>query len=134
PDGHWSPEVWNESLTVIEEEADNLNALIDNLLEVSRLQAGTFALEISDEVQLSRLAESVARRFVTQTLSHTIETDFPPGFPTIIGDERRLTQVLNNLVSNAIKYSPEGGRITIRGEIHPQHVTVSVCDEGIGIP
>lgn len=134
PDGHWSPEVWNESLTVIEEEADNLNVLIDNLLEVSRLQAGTFALEISDEVQLSRLAESVARRFATQTMSHTIETDFPADFPTVIGDERRLTQVLNNLVSNAIKYSPEGGRITIRGEIHPQHVTVSVCDEGIGIP
>lgn len=134
PDGHWSPEILNESFTVIEEEADNLNALIDNLLEVSRLQAGTFTLEISDEVRLPRLAESVARRFATQTANHAIETDFPNDFPTVIGDERRLTQVLNNLVGNAIKYSPEGGRIIIRGEVHPEHVTVSVCDEGIGIP
>ena len=79
------------------------------------------------------MAESVARRFLTQTAIHTIKTEFPDDFPTVIGDERRLTQVLNNLVSNAIKYSPEGGQITIKGQIHPEHVTVSVCDEGIGI-
>ena len=134
PDAHWSPAVLDESLTVIEEEADNLNVLIDNLLEVSRLQAGTFALEISDEVVLPKMADSVARRFTTQSAQHTIVTDFPDNFPTVIGDERRLTQVLNNLISNAIKYSPDGGRIAIRGEVHPEHVTVSVCDEGIGIP
>lgn len=134
PEGHWSPEILDESLIVIEEEADNLNALIDNLLEVSRLQAGTFTLEISDEVNLPKLAETVARRFTTQTTNHSIEVNFPAGFPTVIGDERRLTQVLNNLVSNAIKYSPDGGRILIRGEVHPEHITVAVCDEGIGIP
>ncbi len=133
PEGRWSSDVLDESLGVIEEEADNLNGLIDNLLEASRLQAGTFTLEISDEVSLPRLAAAVARKFTTQTKEHSIAVDFPPDFPTIIGDERRLTQVLNNLVSNAIKYSPDGGRITIVGEIHPQHVTVSVCDEGIGI-
>jgi len=52
----------------------------------------------------------------------------------IVGDERRLTQVLNNLVSNAIKYSPDGSDILIRGEVHPQHVTLAVQDKGIGIP
>ena len=50
------------------------------------------------------------------------------------GDERRLTQVLNNLVSNAIKYSPEGGVIEIFGQSYPDYVTVSVRDNGIGIP
>lgn len=134
PDASWSPEVLNESLGVIEEEADNLNSLIDNLLEASRLQAGTFALEISDEVSLPKLSESVARRFSTQSSTHQIEVDFPEDFPTVIGDARRLTQVLNNLVSNAIKYSPEGGIISIIGETHPEHITVSICDEGIGIP
>lgn len=133
PDGRWSAEVLDESLGVIEEEADNLNELIDNLLEASRLQAGTFALEISDEVSLPKLAAGVARRFGTQTKSHAINVAFPADFPTVIGDERRLTQVLNNLVSNAIKYAPDGGRITISGDVHPEHVTVSVCDEGIGI-
>lgn len=134
PDGNWSPEVLDDSLGVIEEEADNLNVLIDNLLEASRLQAGTFNLEISDEVNLPKLAESVARRFSAQSEIHAIQTDFPSDFPTVIGDERRLIQVLNNLVSNAIKYSPDGGRITIEGQVHPQHITVSVRDEGIGIP
>ena len=134
PEAHWSQEVLDDSLSVIAEEADNLNVLIDNLLEASRLQAGTFTLEISDEIHLPELAEAVSRRFATQTTSHVIEVEFPEDFPTIIGDERRLTQVLNNLVSNAIKYSADGGRITILGEVHPEHVTVSVCDEGIGIP
>lgn len=133
PDARWSPAVLDESLSVIEEEADNLNGLIDNLLEVSRLQAGTFTLEISDEVSLPKLAAAVARKFGTQAEAHHIAVDFPDDYPTVIGDERRLTQVLNNLISNAIKYSPDGGRITIVGEIHPEHVTVSVCDEGIGI-
>ena len=102
-------------------------------MEASRLQAGTFNLEIGDEVSLPKLAAAVARKFATQSREYPIEVTFPPDFPAIIGDERRLTQVLNNLVSNAIKYSPEGGKIAIVGEVHPQHVTVSVCDEGIGI-
>lgn len=134
PDAKWSPEVRDESLATIEEEADNLNELIDNLLEVSRLQAGTFTLEVSDDVNLPRLAESVARKFANQTNGHVITVTFPEDFPTVIGDGRRLSQVLNNLVSNAIKYSPEGGKIAIKGGVFPDYVTVSVSDEGIGIP
>jgi len=119
---------------VIEEEADHLTDLIDNLLETSRLQAGTFSLEISEEILLPKLAASVARKFRSQANNHTFTVDFPPDFPPVMGDERRLIQVLNNLISNAIKYSLEGGAITVSGAIHPQHVTVSVADEGIGIP
>ena len=134
PDAHWSAEVLEDSLSVIEEEADNLTALIDNLLEVSRLQAGTFSLEISEEVLLPQLANSVARKLGNQTEQHRIFVDFPSGFPSVFADERRLTQVLNNLVSNAIKYSPEGGEILIGGAVHPDYVTVFVRDRGIGIP
>ena len=133
-DARWSPEVLDESLTVIEEEADNLNDLIDSLLEVSRLQAGTFRLEMSDDVFLPNLAANVARKLGRQSRKHQVTVYFDPEFPTIIADERRLTQVLNNLVSNAIKYSPDGGKILIKGEVHPRYVTVSVKDGGIGIP
>lgn len=133
-DAHWSPEILDDSLSVIEEEADNLNELIDSLLEVSRLQAGTFRLEVSDDVFLPKMAADVARKLGLQSESHDVGLFFDTDFPTIIGDERRLTQVLNNLVNNAIKYSPEGRKILINGKKHPQYVTVSVRDEGIGIP
>ena len=80
------------------------------------------------------MAADVARRLGQQTDKHKISVYFDTDFPTIIGDERRLTQVLNNLVSNAIKYSPDGGNILIKGEVHPDYVTVSVRDKGIGVP
>ena len=133
-DAHWSPQILDELLGDIEEEADSLNDLIDNLLEASRLQAGTFSLEISEGVYLPKIADSVTRKFSTQTDKHTLTAVFPPEFPTIYGDERRLTQVLNNLIHNAIKYAPDGGPITVIGEIHNDYVTVAVCDKGIGIP
>ncbi|MFN2135923.1 MAG: ATP-binding protein [Candidatus Promineifilaceae bacterium] len=133
-DANWSPEIVDESLSVIEEESDNLTELIDSLLEVSRLQAGTFRLEVSDDVFLPKIAADVARKLGNQTKKHKISVYFDTDFPTIIGDERRLTQVLNNLVSNAIKYSPEGGDILIKGEVHPGYVTVAVRDSGIGVP
>ncbi|MDX1413843.1 MAG: ATP-binding protein [Candidatus Promineifilaceae bacterium] len=133
-DARWSKEVLEDSLSVIEEEADNLNELIDSLLEVSRLQAGTFRLVMSDDVMLPNIAASVAQKLGRQSESHDVAVYFDPDFPTIIGDERRLTQVLNNLVSNAIKYSPDGSTVVINGEVHPHYVTVSVRDEGIGIP
>lgn len=132
-EANWPPEVMDEYHAVIEEEADQLAELIDRLLDASRLQAGTFKLEL-DEVWLPEMAESVTRKFKSQTDKHTLTVDIPDDFPVIRGDERRLTQVFNNLVSNAIKYSPEGGEIEVSGRVRPDHVLVSVRDEGIGIP
>ena len=132
-EANWPPEVLDEYLMVIEEEADQLTELIDRLLEASRLQAGTFKLEL-DEIWFPKIVRSVARKFSGQTTEHRIVVDIPEEFPLVRGDERRLTQVLNNLVSNAIKYSPEGGVIEIRGEVRPEHVMISVSDQGIGIP
>lgn len=133
PEANWPREVQDEYLAVIEEEADGLTELIDRLLEASRLQAGTFKLELG-EVWLPRLASMVAERLGSQSEKHRLRVEFPASFPVLRGDERRLVQVFNNLVSNAIKYSPEGGDIEIRGAVYPDYVTVSVRDEGIGIP
>jgi signal transduction histidine kinase len=128
----WDPEVVQDSLAVIEEEADHLTELIENLLDATRLQAGALTMNFSD-TSLDVLAKRIAERFETQTERHKIVVDFPQDFPVIMGDETRLAQVLSNLVSNAIKYSTDGGEIRITGEIRPDQVIVCVSDQGAGI-
>jgi PAS domain S-box-containing protein len=131
-DATWDREIIQDSLEVIEEEADRLTDLIENLLDASRLQAGALSVNRSD-VSLKALAERTAERFRTQTDKHTIEVDFPLNFPVTLGDEDRLAQVLSNLLSNAIKYSPEGGVIRLSGQVRPEQVILCVQDEGPGI-
>jgi PAS domain S-box-containing protein len=131
-DVKWDREIVQDSLAVIEEEADRLTGLIENLLDATRLQAGTLSLSQSD-VLLPALAERMATRFQTQTDRHTIVTDFPDNCPVILGDETRLEQVFSNLLSNAIKYSPKGGEIRITGNVHSKYVVVCVSDQGPGI-
>jgi signal transduction histidine kinase len=141
PDAEWDPEIAQQGLQIIEEEADRLEVLINNLLDVSRIQAGGLRLDIAD-VNLHRLLSRVAQDYRTQTEIHQIEVDLPEDLPIVSGDEERLRQVFTNLLSNAIKYSPDGGRIRIGGwlEDDAQHSTtekrviVYVADEGIGIP
>ncbi len=132
-DAHWDEETLREGLRVIEEESDRLNALIDNLLDASRIQAGVLKLELGD-VNIPQLVRQVVERFSTQTDRHQFEVDFPDDFPIVLADEERLRQVLNNLISNAIKYSPNGGVIRIGGWADEEWVTVYVADQGIGIP
>lgn len=131
-DASWNREIVQDSLAVIEEEADRLTGLIENLLDASRLQAGALAINLSD-VALDLLAQRISERFRTQTSEHTIVVDFPAEFPVILGDEDRLSQVLSNLLSNAIKYSPDGGEILISGQIRPEQVIICIKDQGPGI-
>ena len=138
-DASWDAETARQSLEIIEEEADRLEALINNLLDVSRIQASGLRLD-RDDVNLALLAEKVAAGFRLQTEEHTIELDFPDALPLVSGDEERLRQVLTNLVGNAIKYSPEGGIIRIGGwqeaatDTAGRRVVLYVADQGIGIP
>ncbi len=134
-DAQWDVATARDSLTVIEEEADRLNALVDNLLDASRVQAGVLELELA-AVDLPGLATRLVEGFKRQTDKHTFELDFEPGFPPARGDAERLRQVLNNLIHNAIKYSPDGGVVRIGGWRDAQRhlLTIYVADQGIGIP
>jgi signal transduction histidine kinase len=123
--------VVRDSLKVIEEEADRLAGLIEDMLDASRLQAGGFTLRKSD-VSLFEEANRLAERFQTQTARHHIVVDISPDFPIIFGDETRLRQVLSNLISNALKYAPEG-EIRISGQVRPDQVVICVTDQGPGI-
>ncbi|MFU8773311.1 MAG: histidine kinase dimerization/phospho-acceptor domain-containing protein, partial [Anaerolineales bacterium] len=122
-DVKWDWEVVQDSLAVIEEEADRLTDLIENLLDATRLQTGTLTLSKSD-LYLPTKSDAMAKRFQIQTNNHQIVVDFPPNFPVIEADEDRIDQVLFNLLSNSIKYSPQGGEIRISGHIRPEQVVV----------
>jgi PAS domain S-box-containing protein len=130
-DASWNREEVSEGLTVIEDEADRLAKMIEDLLDASRLQAGGLRLEITD-VALNRLAERQAERFRSQGAEQAIVVDFPEDFPLVQVDETRVEQVLSNLVSNAIKYSG-GSEIRIAGRARPNEVIICVSDEGPGI-
>ena len=132
-DAQWDRVTVREGLQVIDEEADRLNGLINNLLDASRIQVGAFKIERA-EVCLPRLAERVVESFRTQTMDHNFVLDFPQDFPDTMGDEERLRQVFNNLLGNAIKYSPRGGEIRLGGWADAQTATIYVADQGIGIP
>lgn len=130
-DARWERAIVQDSLAVIEEEADHLASMIEDLLDASRLQAGGIKPNLAD-ISLPILAERIAVRFRTQSQRHTILVDFPEKFPVILADENRISQVISNLVSNALKYSPEG-EIRIRGELKSKQVIVTVSDQGPGI-
>jgi len=130
-DAKWDRGVINDSLSVIEEEADRLSRMVDDLLDASRLQAGGLSLNRSD-VSISLLTERLAERFRIQSKKHNIVVDFPEDYPVILADEDRLEQVLSNLISNAIKYAP-AGEIRVSGRVRPEQVIICVSDEGPGI-
>jgi PAS domain S-box-containing protein len=130
-DAKWDRAVVRDSLAVIEEEADRLSKMIDDLLDASRLQAGGLILNRAD-VSLPAVAARVAERLGSQAGNHSIVPEFPKKFPVILGDETRLEQVLFNLVSNSIKYAPEG-EIRIIGSVTSEQVVICVSDQGPGI-
>lgn len=130
-DAKWDKPTISDSLAVIEEEADRLSKMIDDLLDASRLQAGGMSLNRAD-VSLPLLARRVAERFSLQSNKHQIVAEFPEKFPIVLADETRLEQVVSNLVSNALKYAPKG-EIKITGTTRPEQVIVCVSDEGPGI-
>lgn len=131
-DVSWDSDIVQDSLEVIEEEADRLTNLVEDMLDASRLQAGGMPIHLSD-LDLAKLTVEMAERFQSHAEDHHIVVQFPANFPVILGDEDRLKQVISNLISNAVKYSPEGGEIHISGQIRGEQVIVCVQDEGLGI-
>lgn len=132
-DVHWDEKTIRESLAAIEEESDRLSRMIDNILEASRVQAGALKLEMGD-VWIPRIADKVVDYYRRQSPKHNFEIAFPPDFPVILADEERIREVLENLVSNAVKYSPDGGTVWVGGWADQDRVYVYVVDQGVGIP
>jgi len=132
-DVEWDSNVIRENMAIIEDEADRLTDLVEDLLTASKIQAAReLRLNIAD-TDLRAVAERSAARLESQT-NHPIVLSFSDNFPVIPADEMRLRQVIENLLTNAIKYSPEDKKITVGGRFTEKSVTVFVRDEGAGIP
>ena len=128
----FSPATQREFLQIIDEECDVLQDLIHDLLESSIIDAGLLRLEFQPTL-LPRLAHAAIEDLLHQSGKHQFAVDFPADFPIVDADPQRISQVLRNLVDNAIKYSPQGGLIVVRGVVRPDEVIVSVADQGVGI-
>jgi len=134
------PEARREFLQIIDQECDVLQELVHNLLESSRIDAGRLRLELQP-VRLQRLVEGAIRE-AGQPPRHryVVELD---DVPIVDADPARIEQVLRNLLDNAVKYSPQGGMIVIRGERRERNpfaqiegqgeIIISVADQGMGI-
>jgi len=123
-----------EYLQDILESGRHLLSLINDILDLSKIEAGRMELELAEfdlpnaiENALILVRERASRRGIR--LGRTID----PGLGTIGGDERKVKQVLLNLLSNALKFTPEGGTIDVGARLHDRMAEVSVTDTGVGI-
>ena len=116
------------------EEADRLNRLVDSLLTLARAEGGSGHLA-RDRVDLGALAREVVDHLaVLAEDKHQVVTIDAPAEAPVLGDRVVLRQAVINLLDNAIKYSPEHGRIEVRVAARPSEVTLAVQDSGPGIP
>jgi PAS domain S-box-containing protein len=119
---------------VIKNNADRLTALVNDILDISRIETGRIKLQI-EPLDLGELINEVIDNFQGQMVEKSLELilDVPPSLQLVRGDESRVTQILENLTSNAWKYTAEGGQITVRARVVDDFVQVDVTDSGIGI-
>lgn len=125
------PATLREFMRTIIDQTEDLNRLASDTFLITQMEAGQFQYRWSELDLGPFMLDAVARIHTDRAVA----IDVPPHFPRLTGDPERLRQVMTNLVNNAIKYSPEGGAITIRArERAPDHLLLEVIDQGLGIP
>lgn len=131
PDTTWDDETQKEFLTIIDEEADRLTRLIEDMLESARLQSKTLQFKFSP-IRLDALIRDVTTRVTTHHPNLKVEYHLE-ALPPVHGDGVRLSQVFENLFSNAIKYAPNT-KITISAKALEKSILITFSDQGEGIP
>ncbi|MEV5894958.1 sensor histidine kinase [Nonomuraea fuscirosea] len=130
-DVDWSPEDREELLATADESLDRLDRLVENLLDMSRLQAGVLGLSLQPVA-----LQDVIPRAVDDLgpLRDRVEGNVPLGLPEILADPALLERVLVNLMANAVRHSPPGRPVLITGSWHDDEVEIRIIDRGPGIP
>ena len=133
--GQMPPNTEKKFLSVILNESDRMTHIVQDLLTLSRFDSGHSELKLgrfSFTGAINDLYNAVYME--AQKHDHTVELKLEPGLPEILADRERVLQVMMNIVSNAIKYTPNGGHIEISAGRTPERVWMEVSDNGIGIP
>jgi two-component system, OmpR family, phosphate regulon sensor histidine kinase PhoR len=122
-------------LEIMRDHANRLARLTDDLLKLARIEAGKLELEFSPVGVIEfieRCAETALMKASRKEI--TLDIEIPPGLPAVRGDASLLRDVLQNLVDNAIQYTPAGGRIRVSARVNSKEMVIEVADTGIGIP
>jgi len=122
-------------LSAAHEEVQRLKAFVSNLLDLSKIEAGKMEMELSS-ISIRGLFEKAATVFNAQKEEKAVDLSFsvPEELPNVRGDDNKITWVLTNLISNALRYTPSGGHINLSAESFGPSVQISVSDDGPGIP
>ena len=129
------PDTTASFLGVILSESDRMTHIVQDLLTLSRFDSGHSELNLTTFPFVGLLEESCqAMRIEAQRRGHTLRLEGTDGLPAIRADRERISQVVMNVLSNAIKYTPDGGRIVLTAGCTPDRVWLEVADNGIGIP
>ncbi len=121
-----------EFMTVMARNLNRLTELITNLLDLSKIQAGKLALRIGP-CRVEEIVDETLRVHQPLIGRRTIHVEMPPDLPPMLADRDRMIQVIGNLVSNAVKFTPEGGTITVGAQVSDDRMTIRIEDTGIGI-
>jgi PAS domain S-box-containing protein len=135
-DGENDPAIRTKALNVINTEARRLERIVGEMLSVAEIEAGSFKLKNGD-VRLDALFEELRHDYSEQAKDKTLTLTFllPPKLPVLTGDRDKVAIALHNLVGNALKYTPQGGSVTVRVDTSETtgSLAVAVADTGIGI-
>ena len=118
---------------IIADNARRLNRMVDDLLDLDRLEAGREMIR-RQPVDLGSVLREVATVFHPSDATHHVALEIEPDLPYITGDRDKLIRAISNLVDNAVKYSPDGGQITLCARRDGDDIHVEVRDRGLGIP
>jgi two-component system, OmpR family, sensor histidine kinase KdpD len=122
-----------EFLEIIDSEADRLRELIENLLDMSRLEAGVLRID-KEPARLAGIAREVTRKVQLAAPEHELRLEWPADDPLVNADHKRIYQVVQNLLTNAVKYSPDGGCIVLSASCERRDLIVAIADQGLGMP
>jgi two-component system phosphate regulon sensor histidine kinase PhoR len=120
---------------VINSEARRLGRLVEEVLTASQLEVGTARLRLG-QVDLARLLQQSVQdqQATADEAEMELSLELPPRVPKVQGDKDRLSVVLNNLLGNAIKYSPKGAAIRVTCNVSGRELVIAVSDTGMGMP